>query len=79
MTLLLTINQFNIDFLLCTVLLPKINLHYLLFCVEGTIGLHLKVYKRENFFGFDFEFFAFLWLVIPNYYFLEKFFSLDQY
>jgi hypothetical protein len=39
----------------------------------------LKVYKRENFLGCYFEFFTFLWLVIPGYYFLRKNFSLEQY
>jgi hypothetical protein len=34
----------------------------------------LKVHKRENFSGSDFEFFTFLCLVIPTYYFLEIFF-----
>jgi hypothetical protein len=31
----------------------------------------LKVHKSENFFGYDFELFTSLWLVMPNYYFLE--------
>ncbi len=40
-----------------------------------------KVHKHENFFGSDLEFFTFLRLVMPNYYFLETFFfigSCDQ-
>jgi hypothetical protein len=35
---------------------------------------YLKVHKHENFFGSDFEFLTFLWLVIPNSYFQEIFF-----
>ncbi len=40
----------------------------------------LKGTQAWEFFGSDFEFFTFLWLVIPNYYFLETFFlHFDQY
>ncbi len=42
--------------------------------VVNDMSVEIKVHKRDNFFGSDFEFFTFLWLVIPNYYFLENIF-----
>ncbi len=42
--------------------------------MKGWDPRRLKVTQAWEFFGFVFEFFTFLWLVMPNYYFLEIFF-----
>ncbi len=54
--------------------IEEIEAMYFAFMEGRHLFTTLKVHKHENFFGSDFEFLTFLWLVMPNYYFLEFYF-----